>query len=155
MLIILQNLDRTLSRDIFVRFTNLVEWLLIKTFMTCFMFFYRTALATAYGRCFPGQNIWLRPNVKIVPTVQHWFLILTNLEFLMGGVKNLGTLDLTLIKGFSKKTSVLKFFVILFKENCPRQWSMVYLMKKRKALGYTVLGPDFLFVRQKNYSIYR
>ena len=116
--------------------------------MTCFMFFYRTALATAYGRCFPGQNIWLRPNVKIVPTVQHWFLILTNLEFLMGGVKNLGTLDLTLIKGFSKKTSVLKFFVILFKENCPRQWSMVYLMKKRKALGYTVLGPDFLFVKK-------
>ena len=35
--------------------------------------FYPTASATAKGRSFSGPNIRLRPKVKIVPTVQHWW----------------------------------------------------------------------------------
>ena len=33
-----------------------------------------TASATAEGRSLSGPNNWLRPKVKIAPTVQHWIL---------------------------------------------------------------------------------
>ena len=51
MWIILQNLDRTLFSEIFVRFTYLVGMIADQNFYgICFMFFYPTASATAYGR---------------------------------------------------------------------------------------------------------
>ena len=51
MWIILQNLDRTLFSEIFVRFTYLVGMIADQNFYgICFMYFYPTASATAYGR---------------------------------------------------------------------------------------------------------
>ena len=41
---------------------------------TYFTIFYTTASATAYSWSFSEPNIWLRPKVKIAPTVQHCML---------------------------------------------------------------------------------
>ena len=50
MLIILQNLDRTLFSEIFVRFTYLIGMIADQNlYDICFMCFYPTASATAYG----------------------------------------------------------------------------------------------------------
>ena len=45
--------------------------------MTYVLHFFNLRLwlrSTAEGRSFSGPNIWLRPKVKIAPTVQHWSL---------------------------------------------------------------------------------
>ena len=41
----------------------------IKNFITCFEVFYPMALATTEGQSLSEPNIWLRPKVKIAPTV--------------------------------------------------------------------------------------
>ena len=41
----------------------------IKNFITCFEVFYPTASATTEGQSLSEPNIWLRPKVKIAPTV--------------------------------------------------------------------------------------
>ena len=42
------------------------------TYVLCFFFLRLRLRSTAEGRSFSWPNIWLRPKVKIMPTVQHW-----------------------------------------------------------------------------------
>ena len=61
MWIILQNLDRTLFSEIFVRFTYLVGMIADQNFYDlCFMFFYPTASATS-----KGENYAYGPTLRV------------------------------------------------------------------------------------------
>ena len=67
------------AKAVFIKVTNLIS-MLIKTFMTHILQFFILRLllrSMAEGRSFSGPNIWLRPKVKIAPTVQHWLFYMS------------------------------------------------------------------------------